>query len=261
MKPRAFIDQLGRKVVLNDKPIRIVSLVPSQTELLYDLGLDDRVVGITKFCIHPTHWYESKVRVGGTKNVNIEHVRALNPSIILANKEENTREDIALLEEIAPVWISDINSFDNALEMIRSFGEVLGCEESAEKQITEISHAFSNSEIDTRNSALYLIWKDPEFCAGEGTFISSMMEKAGFNNVCVHPRYPEVGTFEMPQPAYILLSSEPYPFKEKDCDEYMKRYPLAKVIFVDGEMFSWYGSRMRLSANYFKQLQNEIGRH
>ncbi len=261
MKPKVFIDQLGRKVVLNDKPSRIVSLVPSQTELLYDLGLDDRVVGITKFCIHPTHWYESKVRVGGTKNVNIERVRALNPDLILANKEENTKEDITQLETIAPVWISDINSFDNALDMIRSFGEVLGCEESAEKQIADITLAFSNSVIDSWNSALYLIWKDPDYCAGKVTFISSMMEKAGFNNVCPHPRYPEVGTFKMQQPAYILLSSEPYPFKERDCDEYLKRYPLSKVIVVDGEMFSWYGSRMRLAANYFKQLQNEIGRH
>ncbi len=261
MKQRAFIDQLGRKLVLNDKPRRIVSLVPSQTELLFDLGMDESVVGITKFCIHPAVWFESKVRVGGTKNVNIERVKALNPDLILANKEENTQEDIALLEEIAPVWISDINSFEDALNMIRSVGELMGCEDSAQKQITEITRAFSNAAIQTRIFALYFIWKDPDYCAGKGTFISSMMEKAGFVNVCESLRYPEVGTFDMLQPEYILLSTEPYPFKEKNRDEYMNRYPNAKVIVVDGEMFSWYGSRMRLSATYFKQLQHEIGRH
>ncbi len=261
MKQRVFIDQLGRKLVLNDKPRRIVSLVPSQTELLFDLGMDESVVGITKFCIHPAVWFESKVRVGGTKNVNIERVKALNPDLILANKEENTQEDIALLEEIAPVWISEINSFEDALNMIRSVGELMGCEDSAQKQITEITRAFSNAAIQTRIFALYFIWKDPDYCAGKGTFISSMMEKAGFVNVCESLRYPEVGTFDMQQPEYILLSTEPYPFKEKNRDEYMNRYPNAKVIVVDGEMFSWYGSRMRMSAAYFKQLQHEIGRH
>jgi ABC-type Fe3+-hydroxamate transport system substrate-binding protein len=261
VKPRAFIDQLGRKLVLNDKPRRIVSLVPSQTELLYDLGMDESVLGITKFCIHPTDWFESKVRVGGTKNVNIERVKALNPDLILANKEENTKEDIALLEEIAPVWISDINSFEDALNMIRSVGELLGIEVLAAKQITEITSAFSSASIHSRISALYFIWKDPDYCAGKGTFISSMMEKAGFVNVCESRRYPEVGTFNMPQPEYILLSTEPYPFKEKDRDEYTNRYPNAKVILVDGEMFSWYGSRMRLAATYFKELQHQIGRH
>lgn len=261
MIQRVYSDQLGRKLVLNDRPKRIVSLVPSQTELLFDLGLDERVVGITKFCIHPKVWFDSKVRVGGTKNVNIERVKALKPDLILANKEENTKEDIAILEEIAPVWISDIHSFGAALEMIRSFGELLGCEESAEKQMSNISHAFSNVVIHSRNSALYLIWKDPDFCAGTGTFISSMMEKAGFNNCCAQPRYPEAGTVEMAQPEYILLSSEPYPFKESDREEYMKRYPTAKVIFVDGEMFSWYGSRMNLAAAYFSQLRKEIGGH
>ncbi len=261
MIPKTFIDQLGRKLVLTSKPKRIVSLVPSQTELLHDLGLGDRVVGITKFCIHPDEWYQSKVRVGGTKTIHIERVKELEPDLILANKEENTKEDIALLEQIAPVWISDVNAFEDALNMIHAFGEILGCEEEAEKQITAIINAFSNSQFSEGCSALYLIWKEPDYCAGKGTFISSMMEKAGFVNVCELPRYPEVGTFVMPLPEYILLSSEPYPFKEKDRDEYLLRFPSAKVIFVDGEMFSWYGSRMGLASTYFKELQHQIGRH
>jgi ABC-type Fe3+-hydroxamate transport system substrate-binding protein len=255
------IDQLGRKLVLKSKPRRIVSLVPSQTELLHELGLGDRVVGITKFCIHPDEWYQSKARVGGTKTIHIERVKELKPDLILANKEENTKEDIAQLEQIAPVWISDVNAFEDALDMIQAFGEILGCEDAAEKQITTITSVFSNNQFPEIGSALYLIWKEPDFCAGKGTFISSMMEKAGFVNVCELPRYPEVGTFVMPLPEYILLSSEPYPFKEKDRDEYQLRFPSAKVIFVDGEMFSWYGSRMGLAATYLQQLQHQIGRH
>lgn len=256
-----FIDQLGRELVLKVKPRRIVSLVPSQTELLYELGLGDRVVGITKFCIHPEVWYQTKVRVGGTKSIHIERIKELNPDLILANKEENTKEDIALLEQIAPVWISDVNTFDDALNMIQSYGEILGCEDAAETQIAEITNAFSNNPFSESHTALYLIWKEPDYCAGKGTFISSMMGKAGFVNVCELPRYPEVGTFDMPHPAFILLSSEPYPFKEKDRDDYLLRFPSAKILFVDGEMFSWYGSRMRLAAQYFKQLRDQIGRH
>ncbi len=261
MIQNVFIDQLGRELILSSKPLRIVSLVPSQTELLFHLGMDSRVVGITKFCIHPQDWYQSKTRVGGTKTIHIERVKELKPDLILANKEENTKEDIALLEEIAPVWISDVNSFDDAISMIHCFGEILGCENAANKQITEITSAFENKQGFKSSKALYLIWKDPDYCAGKGTFISSMMEKAGFINVCELPRYPEIGTFEMPQPEYILLSSEPYPFKEKDRDDYLRRFSSSKVVLVDGEMFSWYGSRMRLAAKYFEQLQNQISRH
>ena len=100
-----FTDKLNRSITLFDKPLRIISLVPSQTELLYDLGLDEEVVGITKFCVHPDVWYRTKTRIGGTKTVNIEKVKSLSPTLIIANKEENTKSDIEALEKIAPVWI------------------------------------------------------------------------------------------------------------------------------------------------------------
>ena len=261
MTSRVFDDQLGREVILKGLPQRIVSLVPSQTELLYDLGLGDRVVGITKFCIHPKEWFDSKIRVGGTKNVNIDRVKSLQPDLILANKEENTQEDIALLETIAPVWISDINTLDDALKMIVSVGHMVGCEQASEKMMKEINHSFSKEKISLSLSALYLIWKDPNFCAGKETFINSMLEKAGFHNVCEAKRYPELGTFDMTEPEFVLLSSEPYPFKETDLAQFKLQFPKAKVIFVDGELFSWYGSRMRLAADYFYNLQNEISSH
>ena len=243
---------------MKELPQRIISLVPSQTELLYDLGLGDRVVGITKFCIHPPEWFKSKTRVGGTKNVNIDRVKSLQPDLILANKEENTQEDIALLETIAPVWISDINTIYDALKMIISVGELVGCEFESEKMVAEINHSFSKDNLSISQSVLYLIWKDPTFCVGKETFINSMLEKAGFHNVCEERRYPEIGTFDMTPPEVVMLSSEPYPFKKADRVLFEKQFPQAKVIFVDGELFSWYGSRMRLAATYFAQLRKEI---
>lgn len=258
MISRIFHDQLVREVILKELPQRIISLVPSQTELLFDLGLGDRVVGITKFCIHPTEWFESKTRIGGTKNVNIDRVKSLQPDLILANKEENTQEDIALLETIAPVWISDINTVDDALKMIISVGQLVGCELESEKMVEEINHSFSKYNASVSLSALYLIWKDPNFCAGKETFINSMLEKAGFHNVCEEKRYPEIGTFDMTEPKVVMLSSEPFPFKEADRVQFEKQFPEAKVIFVDGELFSWYGSRMLLAAAYFAQLRKEI---
>ncbi len=258
MISRIFHDQLGREVILKELPKRIISLVPSQTELLYDLGLSDRVVGITKFCIHPSEWFESKTRVGGTKNVNIDRVKSLQPDLIIANKEENTQEDIALIETIAPVWISDINTIDDALNMMISVGQMVGCELESERLFREINYSFSIEKTSIPQSVLYLIWKDPNFCAGKETFINSMLEKAGFHNVCQVNRYPELGTFDMTEPEVVLLSSEPYPFKEADRVQFEKQFPEAKVIFVDGELFSWYGSRMRLAAAYFAQLRKEI---
>ena len=258
MISRIFHDQLGREVILKELPHRIVSLVPSQTELLCDLGLGDRVVGITKFCIHPKDWFESKTRIGGTKNVNFDRVKSLQPDLILANKEENTQEDIALLETIAPVWISDINTVDDALKMIISVGQMMGCELESEKMVEEINHSFSKDTISVYQSALYLIWKDPNLCAGKETFINSMLEKSGFQNICEVERYPEIGTFDMKDPEVVMLSSEPYPFKESDRIQFQTKFPSAKIVFVDGELFSWYGSRMRLAAAYFSILRKEI---
>src|SRR6476469_3628427 len=105
---------------------RIISLVPSQTELLYDLGLEAEVVGITKFCVHPEHWFRNKPRVGGTKQVSIEKVAALQPPLILANREENVKEQVEAMEAIAPVWVSDVTNIPSALEMISAVGELTG---------------------------------------------------------------------------------------------------------------------------------------
>lgn len=254
-----FIDQLGRQVILRDYPKRIVSLVPSQTELLFDLGLDVEVVGITKFCIHPQGWYRSKARVGGTKDVLIDKVASLHPDLIIANKEENTKDNIEELSKIAPVWISDVNAISDALSMIRALGELTGKGIKALEINSKIELLFAS--LDKKNSegkkVHYYIWKEPDLLVGKNTFIDAMLNELGFENAVNLSRYPEYSS-EMEQPELVFLSSEPYPFSEKHIAYFTDRYPSSRLYIVDGEAFSWYGSRMVKSLDYFKLLFDQV---
>src|SRR5690348_6568085 len=252
-------DQSGRTVTLKQfPPKRIISLVPSQTELLYDLELNEEVIGITKFCVHPEHWFRNKERVGGTKNVNIKKIRLLQPDLILANKEENVKEQIEQLEKIAPVWISDITTFDDAIQMIKSIGEITNTREKALSLILHIVKNFSQLQTaDHKLQTCYLIWRNPYMTIGGDTFVNNMLNKCGLQNVFEHlNRYPEITIEQIvaTDPQLILLSSEPYPFKEKHIEELKLFFSNTKIILVDGEMFSWYGSRMTYAANYFQSL-------
>jgi ABC-type Fe3+-hydroxamate transport system substrate-binding protein len=260
-----FIDQMGNLLRLNHPPQRIISIVPSQTELLADWGLDESVVGITKFCIHPSNWFDSKTKVGGTKKINLEAIKALNPDLIIGNKEENSKTDIELLQENYPVWMSDINNLDDCFDMILGLGKILGCLEKAEKTVDSLKHSFNQlapkiPEI-TGLKVAYFIWQEPFMVAASGTFINEMLKIAGYKNVFEsYNRYPEINMelLNALKPDLIFLSSEPYPFKEKHVKYFEEKCPWAKVIIVDGELFSWYGSRLLKSAEYFLQLQNEF---
>ena len=252
-----FTDQLNRKIEIDAPPQRIVSLVPSQTELLFDLGLGGRVVGITKFCVHPKEWHQSKIRVGGTKNVNIEKVISLKPDLIIANKEENLKVDIEALEKIAPVWISDINNLETALNMIVAIGEITNTTAKSKSLVNTVNIEFEALNVSVKNkSCMYLIWQNPYMTVGADTFINDMFKYCGLENVFANKtRYPEILIAEMKEanPSLVLLSSEPYPFKQKHIDELQKHLPNAKIILVDGEMFSWYGSRLIKAAKYFNE--------
>jgi ABC-type Fe3+-hydroxamate transport system substrate-binding protein len=249
-----FHDQLGREVTLVSPPKRIVSLVPSQTELLVDLGLNNRLVGITKFCVHPEQTYRTKPRIGGTKSPDINFIRSLKPDLCIANKEENRKEDINEIETFCPVWVSDVNNHKDALDMMHRLGTLLDCTQQAEKLITEIEGAFGTIQpLNPPISVLYFIWKKPDYIAGKGTFIHSMLTSIGWNNASNQGRYPEF-THVDSAPEVVLLSSEPYPFSEKHIQEFQLRFPNSKVMLVDGEMFSWFGSRMLKAPHYFNQL-------
>jgi len=253
-------------------PKRIVSLVPSQTELLYSLGLEQETVGITKFCIHPSNWFQNKVKVGGTKKIDIEKVKNLQPDLIIANKEENVKEQVESLAACFPVWVTDVNNLQDALQMISDVGILTQREQVAKNLIYQIKNGFTmmshyrlQSSAPVASSALltacYLIWKDPYMTIGSDTFINDMMLQAGFKNVFADKkRYPEVNISDIRNTncELLLLSSEPYPFKQKHLHELQKLLPDVKIVLADGEMFSWYGSRLLKAPDYFSALLTSI---
>jgi len=261
---RSFTDQLNRTVTLDFPPRRIVSLVPSQTELLYSLGLEKEVVGITKFCVEPESWFRSKTRVGGTKQVHFDRIAELQPDFILANKEENDRSDIMHLERQYPVWVSDIRALKDALMMIRQVGELCQRSDQALSLIQDIRQHFGNWEKKRPQkpvTAAYFIWAKPLMVAGGHTFINHLMERAGFRNVFADlHRYPQVTEEQLleQQPDVLLLSSEPFPFTEKHAHSWQQRLPKSKAILVDGMAFSWYGSRLLSTPDYFARLHRQI---
>lgn len=257
-----FVDQMGFEGQLKGEPPgRIISLVPSQTELLFDLGLEEEIVGVTKFCIHPKDKCKTKRKIGGTKSFDFDAIDALSPDLIIGNKEENYKAGIEKLKKSWPVWMSDIQTLKDAFIMMESLGELLGKKEQAETLMAEINSNFENYSAKGSMRALYLIWKDPYMSIGEDTFIHDMMGRCGFINVLSgRERYPVLEEVEIKRldPDIILLSSEPFPFKEKHVKEFQKICPNAAVAIVDGEMFSWYGSRLKHVPAYFEAINQKL---
>ena len=257
-----YTDQTGRTISIQSPPKRIISLVPSQTELLYYLDLNKEVIGITKFCIHPNEWFRTKTRIGGTRMLNMEAIHELRPDLIIANKEENVKEQVEELAGKYPVWISDVNDPASAYDMITVLGAICGKEDRSISLINQVKKNFATlpplvKSKDSR-SACYLIWRNPYMTIGGDTFIHKMLETAGFDNIYGSAnRYPELSIDELRNSncKYLLLSSEPYPFKQKHIEELQQELPQTTILLVDGEMFSWYGSRMLHAAGYFLQLR------
>ncbi|HMI07903.1 MAG TPA: helical backbone metal receptor [Flavobacterium sp.] len=260
-------DQMGNSLDFAESPKRIISLVPSQTELLYDLGLEGSVVGITKFCVHPVHFKSTKKIIGGTKKVNYEKIRLLEPDLIVANKEENTLEMVTELRRICPVWVTNIIAIEDNYQMISDFGKLFNCRTEAQKWNDKIAFAcvdFQNFIKDKpTKKAAYFIWKNPWMAAGSDNFINEMLKLNRFKNIYMDKgRYSEIEIKKIRlegDPDLVFLSSEPYPFKEEDAFEIGRFTHHAKTVFVDGEMFSWYGSRILKAFAYFRKLQERLG--
>lgn len=257
-----FCDQLNRKIELNEVPRRIVSLVPSQTELLVDLGLREQIVGVTKFCVHPRDLRKQKKVVGGTKQVHYDRIKALDPDIILCNKEENTREMVAELEKIAPVHVSDVKTVEDSLELILQYGRIFEVVKKASELAEKIrveKELFQQEIKDVPEKRVaYFIWKNPWMLAGKDTFINYLLEMNRFKNVFLEEdsRYPEIDLQQLKEKnvELVLLSTEPFPFKEKDKEELKKEVSKARINIVDGEYFSWYGSRLAAAFTYFRKV-------
>ena len=264
-------DQTGRIVYSPARPQRIISLVPSQTELLFELGLQKNVVGITRFCVHPKKISGAIARVGGTKKLHMDIIKQLGPDLIIANKEENTREEIEWLARDFPVWISNVADFESALEMIKSIGLLTHSVAEASLLISKIKSGFKGleeflTEIESEQMNLrtaYLIWQNPMMAAGNDNFIHSMIEKCGLVNIFSdQSRYPVTSIDEIAARncELLILSSEPFPFAEKHETEFKALLKKTRIVLADGEMFSWYGSRMKLAPLYFISLLQQINR-
>ena len=262
---RSFTDQLNREISINYPPKRIISLVPSQTELLFELGLDKEIVGLTKFCIHPIEKFAERTKIGGTKKLNIELIRELKPDLIIGNKEENQQSQIEALMEDYPVWMSDIYTLEDAKKTITQIGELVDRQPEASYLNHLINAGFNDLQTlavqnGINKKVAYLIWKKPYMLAGRDTFINNILAINGLSNVINERRYPEIELNALAElkPDLIFLSSEPYPFKEEHLEEIRQVIPAAKVMLVDGEMFSWYGSRLVKAVQYLFQLQKEL---
>lgn len=239
---------------------KIISLVPSQSELLWDLGLREEIVGITKFCIHPPKMFNSVRRVGGTKNLNLELIRDLKPDLIIANKEENEKEQIEILQKEFNVHVTEIYSLEDSLKMIDEVGKLVGKKNESSELIEKIKIEFLTlPKFSKKRRVLYLIWKNPYMAAGKNTIIDNLLMHAGFENCVTTSRYPEITLQEIEKlaPEFIFLSSEPFPFEEKHFVEF-NHLKNCKLKIVDGEMFSWYGSRLLKAPSYYKNLMKSI---
>lgn len=254
-----YTDALGNTFKqIPKEELRIVSLVPSQTELLIDLGLEEQLVGITKFCVHPVDLRKKKKIVGGTKQLHAEKVAALKPNLILCNKEENTKEIVENLQAIAPVWVTDMFTLEDSLQTILDLGSFLNVSDKASHLVEEIQkEAFDFAAFmkdKPKRRILYFIWKNPYMAAGKNTFVDDLLQRNKMQNVLPeNSRYPEVSPEKTAKPDVILLSSEPFPFSEKHQQEVENDWGVPTML-VDGEYFSWYGSRLRDAFAYFKSL-------
>lgn len=264
---KILTDQLGTTHTFQKTPERIISLVPSQTELLYDLGLELSIVGITKFCVHPFHFKQTKSIIGGTKNVKLDKIKALQPDIIIANKEENTKEIVEQLSQVCTVWVTDIVTIEDNLQMIFDFGQLFNKRTEAKKWSDKINYAYHDFKTFIKDQPFqkvaYFIWANPYMVAGKKTFINEMLKLNNFQNIYENQeeRYPEIIIQKMRiqgDPDLVFLSSEPFPFKDEHAFELGRFTHHAKTVFVDGEMFSWYGSRILKAFDYFKKLHMRL---
>lgn len=255
---RVFKDQMGFNLKLRNIPKRIISLVPSDTELLFDLGLGHKVVGVTDFCLYPKNKLKNINKIGGPKQINFSELDKLKPDFIIGNKEENYQEGIEYLKTKYPVWMSDIFTLEDALKQIKSLGEIFYQENRADNLIEEIKQNIPVTATSSRRkSVAYLIWNSPIMVAANQTFIDNLLSVAGYKNVFTNKeRYPKIDIQELRQakPDLIFLSSEPFPFSQEDQKEFQRLVPESEVRLVDGEMFSWYGSHLVQAMKYFKEL-------
>ncbi len=252
------VDDLSRVLKLPRTARRIVSLVPSITETLFTFGAGDLVVGITDYCIHPSGGVNSKPRVGGTKNVRVDEVIALNPDLVIANAEENRKRHVERLESLGiPVFVTFPKDVEGCVKMMRDVAILCGVESAAESVIAGIEAERAKARPPVRKlgcRVLCPIWKDPYMSINRDTFVDSVLRESGGENVFAdcEERYPKftLGEAAVLRPDVIILPTEPYRFGESDIRDFEslgQEVPAVKnrrIHIVEGELVSWYGPRV-----------------
>lgn len=240
--------------------MRVISLVPSITETLFDLSLTaDEIVGRTKFCIHPKEIIDKVEIIGGTKNLNIEKIKSLKPDLIIANKEENVKEQVEELMNDFKVLVTNIETLEDNYYLIKQLGHIFNKEEKAQFFNLKTYEAFDIQKLEKTLKVAYLIWKNPYMTIGGDTFISRILEELGFENLFKNQkRYPEVQLEDIQEADFIFLSSEPFPFKEKHIEEIQEICKNQRIMIVDGEAFSWYGTHLAKCGNYYRELLEDL---
>lgn len=240
--------------------MKVISLVPSITEALFDLGLtENEVIGRTKFCVHPAEKVKNIEIIGGTKNLNTDKIKSLQPDLIIANKEENVKEQVEELMKDFKVIVNNTETIEDNYYLLKNLGLIFNKEEKAQVFNLKIYEIFNQVQLKSKVKAAYLIWKNPYMTVGSDTFIHHVLSEIGFENIFKNKtRYPEIEIADLNEADVIMLSSEPFPFKEKHILELKETYPDKKIIIVDGEAFSWYGTHIAKCENYFKNLIDEF---
>lgn len=252
---RTIIDHVGRAIKVPDEPKRIISICPAITGTLFEIGLNVEVVGRTRFCIFPKKIVDQVAIVGGTKEINIDAIRALKPDLIIAEKEENTKEIVAQLEKEFPVFVFEIQSIEESKRMVLDLGKLVCRVREAENLVCKIEAVFEDLPNLQGKKAAYMIWRKPQMVVGNHTYINAVLEAMNLVNpfTVFEGRYPVI-TPEALQDAkldYLFLATEPFRFQAKHVKEFADKLPDVQVSLIDGEMF-WYGEKMIEGAAYLK---------
>ncbi|MEA3494417.1 MAG: helical backbone metal receptor [Bacteroidota bacterium] len=255
------IKSISNNFNFKDSSTKIVSLVPSITESLFYFGLKNNIKGITKYCIHPKSVTKDIPKIGGTKTVDIEKIRMLNPDIIIASKEENLKMQIETLAIDFKILLTDVNSLNDCLDLNSAFGNIFNKVNMSKELNNKIVKGFKTLNKATKKTITYLIWENPVMIVAKNTYINDIISKIGFINAFSHlDRYPLVTDKQLTNSKsnFIFLSSEPCPFAIEHIGKYKKLCSESKIILVNGELFGWYGSRLLEAIDYFKELKNDL---
>jgi ABC-type Fe3+-hydroxamate transport system substrate-binding protein len=256
--PVNITDDLGFRLELKSPPRRIISLVPSWTETLFAMGLGNEVVGVTKFCVEPAAAVASVEKIGGTKNPDLRAIARLEPDFVIANAEENRREDVEKIrEQGAAVFTTYPKTIPGAVESILKLGTALGKESEANAMAREIVRNVSGIEASVGVwsklpfRVFCPIWKNPWMGFNADTYAHDVLRMLGFNNIFASAgeRYPTTTLAEAIErkPDIVLLPDEPYEFKDRDIEELKKVLPpglARRVMIVSGRDLHWYGVHM-----------------